>query len=188
MSVHIQQSLRDSEATNILKLPMDERYQVNIFWVQDYRFIVLHCTALVFIGLSFICAGFVIITSFKNKGKLNFFVSWSKCERFVIYTATCDILLHIVHCTDHIHMLATRDHVHPIELCEFYSFILYEFTFAQSSLVFTIALNAFLLIKFRIKMNYGARDWRLISLVFGMPFIICIFLVIFKQFGPTGTQ
>ncbi|XP_062595482.1 uncharacterized protein LOC134256833 [Saccostrea cucullata] len=166
---------------------MDERYRFKIFGINDGRFLVLHSTALVFIGLSVLCAGLVIATSIKNKKNVNFFVGWSKCERFAIYMAVCDILLHVVHCTDHIHMLIVHGHVHPINLCEFYGFVLYEFTVAQSSLVFIIATNAFLLIKLKWKLNYGVRDWRIISVALGLPFIICVFLVSYKQLGPTGT-
>ncbi|XP_061174419.1 uncharacterized protein LOC133183478 [Saccostrea echinata] len=166
---------------------MDERYKFKIFGIHDGRFLVLHSTALVFIGLSVLCAGLVIATSIRNKRNVNFFFGWSKCERFAIYMAVCDIMLHLVHCTDHIHMLIVHGHVHPINLCEFYGFVLYEFTIAQTSLVFIIATNAFLLIKFKCNLNYGARDWRIISVALGVPFIICVFLASYKQLGPTGT-
>lgn len=167
---------------------MDRRYRLTpIFGVLDDRFLVIHSTALVFIGFSFGCAGLVILTSFKNKRNTNFFNSWSKCERFVVYMAVCDTLLHLVHFTDHVHMLVNRDHVYPIQLCEFYGFVLYEFTVAQSLLILIIATNAFLLIKFKVNLNYGLRDWRLISVVLGVPFLICVILAVFKQLGPTGT-
>lgn len=167
---------------------MDKRYLLTpIYGVQDERFLVIHSTALVFIGMSFVCAGLVIFTSFKNKKNSSFFNGWSKCDRFIVYMAVCDILLHLVHCTDHIHMLVIRDHVYPIQLCEFYGFVLYEFAMAQSSLVFSIAINAFLLIKFNINLQYGSGDWRLLSGVFGVPFLICILLAAFQKLGPTGT-
>lgn len=167
---------------------MDKRYLLTpIYGVQDERFLVIHSTALVFIGMSFVCAGLVIFTSFKNKKNSSFFNGWSKCDRFIVYMAVCDILLHLVHCTDHIHMLVIRDHVHPIQLCEFYGFVLYEFAMAQSSLVFSIAMNAFLLIKFNVNLQYGFGDWRLLSGVLGVPFLSCILLAMFRKLGPTGT-
>ena len=105
-------------------------------------------------------AGAVLMTSFRRKNVRKFF-SWNKSERFVIYMAIWDALFNISHSVDHIQVLMTKNHVFLIELCECYSFMMYEFVSAQILMVDVTAFNGFMLMYCRININFGRYDWKL---------------------------
>ena len=69
---------------------------------------------------------------------------------------------------DHVYMLVTENHV-PKVACSIFAFLLGEFMAAQSIVVVFTALNAVLLVIFRIKVELGRFDWKLVGIAFGLP-------------------
>ena len=85
---------------------------------------------------------------------------------------------------DHMYMLVHQTHV-PKVACGIFAFLLGEFMSAQSAVVIFTALNAVLLVIFRIKVELGRFDWRLLVSVFGMP---CIMYVAVASEGMLGSN
>ncbi|XP_061173386.1 uncharacterized protein LOC133182554 [Saccostrea echinata] len=166
----------------------DFRYKVPVVGLGTHNFYLIHSSALICIVCSFVSVVATLVVSFRSKSARTFFKSWSKCERFVVYLAVCDGFFNLVHFMDHFHMLTAKDHVHPIELCEYYGFIMFMFISAQMLLVSLIAINAFALIKFDKNIDLGKCDWKLLSLTFGFPFVECLGITIADEMGPTGVS
>lgn len=165
---------------------VDWRYNVPVEGLGTVYFYIIHSVALTCILCSFVSAVAVIVSSFRSKSARTFFKSWSKCERFVVYLALCDGLFNLAHFMDHFHMAVTKDNVHPLELCEYYGFIIFLFISAQMILVSLIAINAFALMKFSKNIGLGKYDWKLLILTFGFPFLECLGVTIAGEMGPTG--
>ncbi|XP_033735885.1 uncharacterized protein LOC117324240 [Pecten maximus] len=161
-------------------------YDENVYGLDNGQFLYIHVPALTCILLSLICAAAVILDAFRLQGFRTFF-SWTKSERFVVYLAVCDGSFNIAHSMDHLHIVITRDHVHPVELCEFYGFMLAEFITAQNLMVNIVAINAFVLIYYRKRtVWFGEYDWKLLLWTFGVPFIGATIAGIAGQLGPNG--
>ena len=168
-------------------LPLsDPRYDITVIGLGTSNFYIIHSLALTCILISLISATAVIFVSFKTKSAKTFFKSWSKCERFVVYLAICDGLFNTAHFMDHFHMAIVKDHVHPIELCEYYGFVLFMFISAQMLLVSLIAVNAFVLMRFGKNLDLGKWDWKLHLITFGFPFVECLVVTLAGEIGPTG--
>ncbi|KAK3093117.1 hypothetical protein FSP39_011308 [Pinctada imbricata] len=161
--------------------------EVPIGGVEEGLFYVIHGLALTCITASLTCAVIVLVLSFKRGNYKTFFTKWSRCDRFIVYLAICDGMFNFSHLMDHIHMIITEEHVWPAELCSFYAFMLFEFVSAQCILVVVIAVNAFALIRFRKSLPLGKRDWILLTLTFGVAFVLCVIAAGLGQMGPTGT-
>ncbi|XP_062595501.1 uncharacterized protein LOC134256848 [Saccostrea cucullata] len=166
----------------------DLRYNVPVVGLGTQTFYLVHSSALISIVCSFVSVVVTLVLSFRSKSARTFFKSWTKCERFVVYLAVCDGFFNLIHFMDHFHMALAEDHVHPIELCEYYGFIMFMFISAQMLLVSLIAINAFALIKFGKKIDLGKYDWKLLSLTFGFPFVECLGITIAHEMGPTGVS
>ncbi|XP_052701482.1 uncharacterized protein LOC128178388 [Crassostrea angulata] len=167
---------------------VDSRYDIPVAGLGTPAFYVIHSMAITCILISLFSAIAVIFVSFRTKSAKTFFKSWSKCERFVVYLAFYDGLFNMVHFMDHFHMAVVKDHVHPIELCEYYGFIVFMFISAQMLLVSLIAINAFVLMKFSKNLDLGKYDWKLLLLTFGFPFVECLIVTVVGKIGPTGAS
>jgi hypothetical protein len=165
---------------------LDWRYDIPVVGLGTSYFYILHSVALACILCSLVSAVSVIVASFRTKSTRTFFKSWSKCERFVVYLALCDGLFNVAHFMDHFHMAIKQDHVRPLELCEFYGFIIIMFISAQMLLVSIIAINAFALMRFSKNIDLGKYDWKLLLLTFGFPFLQCLGVTCAGEMGPTG--
>nr|XP_022335895.1 uncharacterized protein LOC111132386 [Crassostrea virginica] len=136
-------------------------YNTTLLGWNDGTFYPLHIIAIVCMLCSFIASVVVIMTSFKTHK--NRFFSWSISDRFVIYLAVCEMGFNFVHMFDHVTMVITKDHVRPLELCQFYAFVIVLLVSTKNLILVTIALNAFLLMRFRHQMEFGSRDWRMFA-------------------------
>lgn len=161
-------------------------YDVPPYGLDNGHFYYLHISAIVCILCSLVCALISIILSFRRQTYSKFFTKWTKSERFIIYMAVCDGLFNISHSLDHFHMAITHGHVYPSELCMFYGFNLTLFITAQMLLVNVVAINIFMLMFFNINLNFGQRDWRLLTYTFGVPFLISLLAAVTGQYGPAG--
>ena len=175
-------------AANITAFPFTPRsgYDLRVNGLDSDKFLAIHITALCCIFLGLVSAIAVIIKSFQEQS-FYFFFQWAKSDRFVVYIAICDGLFNISHSMDHLHIIITRNHVYPKGLCTFYSFILAEFTTAQKLMVNIVSINAFLLIFFKKRVNFGECDWKLLAWIFGLPGIALFVAVGFDTLGPNGT-
>jgi hypothetical protein len=165
---------------------VDWRYNVPVVGLGSSYFYIIHFVALACILCSLVSAIAVIVASFRSKSRNSFFKSWSKCARFVVYLALCDGCFNVAHLMDHFHMVISKDNVHPLQLCEFYGFVIFLFVSAQMVLVSMIAINAFALMKFSKNIYLGKYDWKLLLLIFGFPFLECLGVTIAGEMGPTG--
>ena len=159
-------------------------YNTTLLGWNDGTFYPLHIIAIVCMLCSFIASVVVIMTSFKTHK--NRFFSWSLSGRFVIYLAVCEMGFNFVHMFDHVTMVITKDHVRPLELCQFYAFVIVLLVSTKNLILVTIALNAFLLMRFRHQMEFGSRDWRMFAGVLVLPLVNCIVALSSQQLGPTG--
>lgn len=159
-------------------------YNVTLLGWDDGTFFPLHITAIVCISCSFIASIVVTVLSFKTHKKR--FYTWPRSERFVVYLAICEMSFSFVHMFDHVTMVIEKDHVHPLELCQFYAFLMVFLLSIKNFILIVIALNAFLLIRFRRQMDFGIRDWRLCVYVMAFPIIVCTISVSLQYFGPAG--
>jgi hypothetical protein len=162
-------------------------YDLPVYGLSTGTFYYLHVPALFCIVCSITCVFIAIIMSFRQKDYKAFF-SWTKSERFVIYLAICDGGFNTFHSMDHMQYVITKDHVRPIELCEFYGFMLAEFVVAQILMVNVVAINAFRLMVFRKNFNFGKNDWRLLVWTFGLPFVASTVVAVTGQLGPNGSS
>lgn len=160
-------------------------YDLPLFGIDDHKFYAIHIPALICILLSLVSVILVLYASFRDQRFTKFF-SWTKCERFVVYIAICDGMYNICHSMDHIHILTTMDHVKPKQLCEFYGFNLIVFITAQILMVNIVAINAFVLVYFRKKLNFGEYDWKLLLWMFGVSLIAASIALGISVIGPNG--
>lgn len=161
-------------------------YDLPVYGLADGSFYSIHIPALCSIISSLVSVLIVFILSFRQKNCRTFF-SWTKIERFIIYLAICDGGFNISHTGDHVQYIVTQDHVRPKELCIFYGFILTEFVTAQVLMVNIVAINAFTLMYFKKNLNFGKWDYRLLSYMFGVPFVTGTASLVMDQYGPTGS-
>lgn len=161
-------------------------YDLPVYGADTYLFYSLHIPALLCITASFVSAVIVLVLSYTAKNIRTFF-KWTKSERFVVYLAVCDGSFNLAHFTDHFHILVTRDHVYPKPLCQFYGLMLAEFITAQNLMVNIVAINAFLLMYFNRNLNFGTKDYRLLSWTFGIPLVGAATAALLKQLGPNGS-
>ncbi|XP_062603155.1 uncharacterized protein LOC134264919, partial [Saccostrea cucullata] len=171
---------------NITVSEEDTRYNIPVVGLGTPYFYLIHILTLTCSVCSITSVLTILVISFRFKTAHTFFKSWSKCERFAVYLALCDGFLCLGQCMDHIQMVIAKDHVHPIELCEFYGFITFLFCAAQMFLVSIIAINAFVLMKFSKNIFLGKYDWKLYSLMFGIPFFECLGATFADEIGPIG--
>ena len=165
---------------------MRDGYDIPLYGIEDGRFYFMHIPAVVCIVASFVSALVVIVSScHHNKCRL-FYQSWTKSERFIVYMAICDGLFNISHFADHMHILVTKAVVMPKELCQWYGFNLVVFITAQYLMVNLVAVNAFMLIYFDRNLNLGGYDWKLLTWIFGVPFVGALLAAYLGQLGPTG--
>lgn len=162
-------------------------YDLPVYGLDNGSFYYIHIPAILCIFASLTCAIITVALSFRRQHYRTFFTQWSKSERFIIYLALCDGSFNIAHITDHMHTAIVRGHVLPKELCEFYGFIVAVSGTSQSLVVTIIAVNAFMMIYFDKKLHFGYRDWRLLTLTFGGPFVEALIAGILGQLGPNGT-
>ncbi|XP_069118063.1 uncharacterized protein [Argopecten irradians] len=160
-------------------------YDLQVYGLDNGQFLSIHIPALTCIMLSFISAVLIMVDSYRLQSFRSFF-SWTKSERFVVYLAVCDGLFNIAHSMDHLHIVIARDHVHPVQLCEFYGFMLAEFITAQNLMVNVVAINAFVLIYYRKNVGFGRYDWKLLAWTFGAPFVGATIAGIAGQLGTNG--
>ena len=120
-------------------------YSLPVYGLADGTFYNLHIPALTCICLSFMCATASIVYSFYHQHYSTFF-NWTKSERFVIYTASCDALFNVAHFSDHLHIVITKTFPQPKSLCALYGFMLFEFITAQNLMVNVVSINVFLMI------------------------------------------
>ena len=165
--------------------PAKSGYDLPVYGLSDNKFISIHAPALSGIFLSLISVIILLISSFIHQSIRTFF-RWSKPERFVVYLALCDGLFNICHSMDHLHIVITKDHVYPHELCVFYGVMLVEFVTAQHIMVMVICINAFLLVFYEKNIEFGIRDWKLLSWVFGIPAFVSIVSAGLGILGPNG--
>ena len=148
----------------------------------------LHITVLSCIALSSTSAIAVLYMSFKRGQHNNVgFFQWREINRFVVYMAICDLSFNIMHSMDHLHVFITREHAKPKELCQLYAFMLIEFIGGQVLMVNLVAVNMFLLIYFNKKIGLGRCDWKLLSWMFGYPFVVNIVALCTDTLGPNSS-
>ena len=87
---------------------------------------------------------------------------------------------------DHLQIVITKNHVYPKELCVFYAVMIAEFISAQNILVCIIAINAFMLIYYRNNLDFGAYDWKILVITFGVPLVAATVTVFLDVLGPSG--
>ena len=161
-------------------------YDLPVYGLANDHFYSLHIPALTCIFLSLISAIVTIVLSFRKTPRRAFF-DWTKSERFVVYMAICDGGFNVAHSIDHLHIATTKNHVYPAPLCRFYGVTLLEFITAQVLMVNIVAVNAFTLMIFNKQLKFGARDWRLLLWIFGLPFLLSMIALAAKQLGPNGS-
>ena len=83
------------------------------------------------------------------------------------------------------YLLLHQTHV-PKVACAIFAFLLGEFMTAQSIVVIFTALNAVLLVIFRVKVRLGRFDWRLLVFVFGLPFVMYAAVASEGMLGSNG--
>ncbi|XP_076099867.1 uncharacterized protein LOC143069223 [Mytilus galloprovincialis] len=165
---------------------LKDGYDLPVYGLDNGSFYNIHVPALVCIFLSLISAVSVISYSFYNQHISTFF-EWTRCERFAVYMAICDGLFNISHFSDHLHIVLTKSLPTPKVLCTFYGFLLAEFITAQNLLVSNVAINVFVLIFFRKKINFGLRDYRLLCVIFLLPALGLTVVAALGQLGPNGS-
>lgn len=165
--------------------PLKNGYDLPVYGLEEDNLLSIHAPALTCIFASLICAIIVLVTSFVHSSFRSFF-TWTKPERFVVYLALCDALFNICHSFDHLHVVITQNHVYPLELCEFYAFMLAVFMTAQHLLVNVICINAFLLVVCRKDIDFGTGDWKLVGWVFGAPLVASVVATCAGVMGPNG--
>ncbi|XP_061174420.1 uncharacterized protein LOC133183482 [Saccostrea echinata] len=173
---------------NITVSVEDSRYNIPVIGLGTPYFYLIHILTLFCTICSITSAVIILVISFRSKTARTFFKSWSKCERFIVYLALCDGFPSLVAFMDHIQVTIAKDHVHPIELCEFYGFIIFLFCAAQMLLVSLIAINTFALMEFRKNTDLGKCDWKLHFLIFGFPFFGCLGVTFADDIGPMGAM
>ncbi len=161
----------------------DDDEGLPIYGLGDYRFELLHVTALVSLSISIVVSASVLCY-------LNYPCNcnmWSRPigERLVVYLSVCDLLLSISHVQDHAYMLATSDHP-PDAACATFGFFLMEFTLAQTVLVAFTAVNAFYMVVRKTQLGLGSKDWKLMAVGLGMPAAMGVVLGATGHLGPSG--
>lgn len=167
---------------------VDSGYDLPITGLDNGEFLNIHIPAICCIFISLIAAVSVILVSFmKPIHKVKAFSKWTKCERFAVYVAICDGFFNICHSMDHLHIVISRNHVYPKSLCTLYAFLLTEFITAQILMVNVISVNTFVLIFNQKDISFGRYDWKLLTWMFGIPFVASIVALGSDVFGPNGT-
>jgi len=161
-------------------------FDIPVYGLNNGRFYLIQGIAVACLVVSLTAALMALVLSFRRQSRGTFFTKWSKSERFIVYLACCDGLFNVAHLLDHLHILVTKDHVYPKWLCSVYGFNLAVFITAQNLLVNVVAVNAFLLIYYGKQLNFGTRDWKLLTWTFGVPIIAAIVAAAFDQYGPLG--
>lgn len=184
-------SINNSTGTSFLPTQLTlksyvDGYDLPIKGLSEGKFMMLHMFAITCIFISLVSVIIIFILASKKQNIRQFF-TWSKHERFVMYLALCDGFFNACHSMDHLHMTFTKDHVRPPSLCQFYGFMVMLFCSAQYFLVFVVALNAFLLIYYRIVLKFGVYDWRLLVWTFGSPLLLVTIALCLEGLGPTGS-
>ncbi|XP_062600697.1 uncharacterized protein LOC134262335 [Saccostrea cucullata] len=159
-------------------------YNVTLLGLDDGTFYPLHVSAIVCMSCSLLASIVVTALSFKTHKKG--FYLWPRSERFVVYLALCEASFNFIHMFDHVTMITERDHVHPLELCQFYAFLMVLLVTTKNLVLVIIAINGFLLIRFQRQMEFGTRDWRLFAVTLGIPSFYCSVALSFQQLGPAG--
>ncbi|XP_071161988.1 uncharacterized protein [Mytilus edulis] len=165
---------------------LKDGYDLPVYGLANGTFYSIHVPALICICFSFTCVISVITYSFYHQHISTFF-KWTKCERFAVYIAICDGLFNISHFSDHLHIVLTKELPTPKHLCAFYGFLLAEFVTAQNLLVSIVAINVFVLVYFRKKLDFGCKDYRLLGFIFGAPALGLTVTAGLGQLGPNGS-
>ncbi|XP_052103650.1 uncharacterized protein LOC127737158 [Mytilus californianus] len=165
---------------------LNDGYDLPVYGLANGTFYNLHVPALVCILLSLISAVSVISYSFYHQ-RISTFFEWTRSERFAVYMAICDGLFNISHFADHLHIVLTKSLPTPKVLCAFYGYLLAEFITAQNLLVSNVAINVFVLVYFRKKLNFGYRDYRLLCIIFLVPALVFTVVAASGQHGPNGS-
>ena len=172
---------------NVVFSPPRGGFDLPLVGLDTGLFYYIHIPALACIFLSLCSVVAVLVTSFRHKN-VRKFCSWNKSERFVIYIAICDGLLNISHSLDHMQILITKNHVYPVELCEFYAFVVIEFASAQILMVNLIAINAFMFLYCGIDITFGRHDCGLLLYIFGVPIVCGTLAASFGGLGSNGVS
>ena len=180
-------NVSSASSSNDEKPALRNGYDIPLYGIDNGTFYFIHIPAIVCICASFTCALISIVLSFKRKKYYTFYRNWATSERFIVYLAICDGLFNVSHFTDHMHIVIVRDHVRPKELCEYYGFNLAVFVTSQNLMVNVVAINAFILMYFHRHLNFGKRDWKLISWTFGAPFVGATIAGVTGQLGTNGS-
>ena len=176
-------SSRESNKKNDTKFSQIIRsgYDIKLYGTDNNQLYSVQITAVSCCFLSLSSAIAILVSSFlSNK---NFFRR-SKTKRFVIYLALTDSLFNIIIILDHMQKIISKSHIYPKELCTFYAFMNIEFIFGQYILVCIIALNMFMVIFKKKDVNFGAFDWRILVITFGVPLITAIVIASLDALGP----
>lgn len=160
-------------------------YDVPVFGVGRPCFHIIHITAVVALGLSFISTYTVSRFLFKTKRKIKF-SKWHTYERFLVYRCVCDASYAFIHSLDHLQIIIANDHVKPKGLCILYAVLLLSICISQNLLTFTSALNAFLVVYFKKNLNYGTHDRKLLIILTVSPFVVAMIAFGFDVLGPSG--
>lgn len=160
-------------------------YCLPVYGLDNGTFYRIHIPALSCICVSFVCALATLSYSFYSQ-RITTFFTWTKNERFVVYVALCDALFNIAHFSDHLHIVLTESLPRPKSLCAFYGFMLAEFITAQNLMVNIVAINVFMMIFYRKKLNFGRWDHRLVLYIFGAPAVAAAIAGALGQLGPNG--
>ena len=160
----------------------DSKYQLPIFGLPGYEFLLIHVAAMVSLGISIVVSGTVTIYLTKDCTPI-----WRRTigERLTIYLALCDLSFSFSHILDHAYMTAVYDNP-PDVICVAFAFFVAEFILGQCLLVSFTAINAFLLVVKETKLSLGRYDWRLLFGAFVLPVAILIPLAVLGMIGPSG--
>lgn len=148
---------------------MKDGYDLQVTGLDSGLFYSLHIPALSCMACSFICAVTAIILSFKTKSYKDFFTSWNKGDRFIVYMAILDGSFNVSHSLDHMHYVIALDHVRPKGLCQFYAFVNVVCINGQNLMVNIVAVNAFMLMYFDKNLDFGKADWKLLTWTISLP-------------------
>ena len=154
--------------------------------LDNQTFDTVHIIGIVSCTISVIASASILVYLFCYEARTNTkkkFYRWTTGERLVVYLAIFDLCFSSSHGIDHTYIYFTRK-IPGLVLCHLFAFIVKSFVLGQWLTVLFIAVNAFVLTVFHIKLDFGRFDWKLLVSVVGIPITFCTFGIIFNYLGP----
>ncbi|WAR14454.1 hypothetical protein MAR_004559, partial [Mya arenaria] len=163
-------------------------YDFPTYGIDNGLFYALHIPSLVCTVISFVSVIISLVILSRSRAFRQFFTSWTKSERFIVYMAICDGVYNLFHFATHMQNVVVRGPVYPRSICIFYGFSMLVCITAQNLLANVVAINAFMLMFLDKHLSLGRFDWRLLVWVYGLPSTGATVAAILDQLGPTGAD